>query len=152
MIPVPHHYAAWADVIALFKSRTNDDEVLAAMQQGELEWQSGVAERFFKRLMDAANHRMNGAMERFQAEMGRTLGNEMSIVRAILGLRQEMQFLSTALDLPVLPPEQRTQIQEMIRDQVNHMQKSLEESAKKDRSGKLSSIVRNNRLDAYRGV
>ena len=50
MIPVPHTYAEWINLLACFTQRENDEEVLLAMQSGTLEWQSGVSERFSKKL------------------------------------------------------------------------------------------------------
>ena len=46
MIQVPHTYAEWASVLDMLKEKQDDEAVLSAMQQGTLEWQSGVAERF----------------------------------------------------------------------------------------------------------
>ncbi len=152
MIPAPRQYSEWVTVIELFKGGENDTDVLEAMQHGELEWQSGVAERFSKRLIDAVNHRMNEATDKFQKDMGRTMGSESSIVRAILAVRKEMRFLSAALDLPVLPAEHREKLQELVQEQADKMQHSLEDSAKRDRSGKLLSIVRNNKVNSLKGV
>ena len=66
MIPTPHTYSEWVSVLDIFKSKSNDSEVLTAMKNGTVEWQSGVAERFSKRLIDAVNHRMNAASDKFQ--------------------------------------------------------------------------------------
>ena len=37
----------------------------------------------------------------------------------------------------------------MILEQANNIQNSLENSASKDRSGKLSSIIRNNKVNSF---
>ena len=52
MIPAPHTYSEWTKVIDIFKEKQNDTEVLIAMKSGTLEWQSGVADRFSKRMID----------------------------------------------------------------------------------------------------
>lgn len=152
MIPTPQTYAEWVNVLTVFKNKSDDAEVLKAMQSGKLEWQTGIAERFAKRLMEAVNHRMNCASDKFQKDMGRTGGSENAIVQAILALRKELHFLVLALDLPALPEEHRGNLQKLILEQADAMQKSLEDSAKKDRSGKLSSIVRNNKVNCFKGV
>ena len=152
MIPAPQTYADWVNVLTLLKNKSDDAEVLKAMQAGKLEWQSGIAERFSKRLMEAVNHRMNSASDKFQKNMGRTGGTENAIVRAILALRKELQFLVMVLDLPVLPEAHRSNLQKLIFEQADVMQKSLEDSAKKERSGKLSSIVRNNKVNSFKGA
>ena len=70
-------------------------------------------------------------------------------MQALLSLRKEMALLAQAVDIPSLPEEYRRQYVQLVLDQANHMQDSLEDSAKKDRSGKLSSIVRNHRVNAF---
>lgn len=149
MMQAPHTYAEWVKVLDLFRARQDDREVLAAMQQGSLEWQSGVADRFSKRLVDAVNARMNTASDKFQRDMSNARGVEGAIVQALLSLRKEMALLAQAVDIPSLPEEYRRQYVQLVLDQANHMQDSLEDSAKKDRSGKLSSIVRNHRVNAF---
>ena len=148
MIPAPHTYAEWVNVLETFKTKANDSDVLAAMKGGTLEWQSGVAERFSKRLIDAVNYRMNAASDKFQTEMNRARGAEGAIVQALLNLRKEMSFLAQAINLPVLPEKDRQHYVQLVIDQANNMQKSLEDSAKKDRSGKMSSIVRNHKVNS----
>ena len=119
------------------------------MQRGTIEWQSGVAERFAKKLIDVINYRMNAASDKFQKEMTRSNGQERAIVQALLALRKEMCFLSKAINLPAIPEKDRQQYHQLVISQANSMQTSLEDSAKKDRSGKLASIVRNNKVNAF---
>ena len=148
MILVPHTYSDWVSVLDIFKSKSNDSEVLTAMKSGTIEWQSGVAERFSKRLIDSVNYRMNAASDKFQKDMNRASGSEGAIVQALLALRKEMSFLAQAINLPVLPDGERQHYVQLVIDQANTMQKSLEDSAKMDRSGKMSSIVRNHKVNS----
>lgn len=149
MIAVPHTYFEWSGVLTIFKEKSNDEEVLPAMQAGTIEWQSGVAERFSKKLIDAVNARMNTASDKFQKEMSRAGGSEGAIVQAILALRKEMMFLAQAMNLSALPGNERQHYLELVLEQANAIQKSLEDSARKDRSGKLSSIVRNHKINSF---
>ena len=148
MIPTPHTYSEWVSVLDIFKSKSNDSEVLIAMRGGTIEWQSGVAERFSKRLIDSVNYRMNAASDKFQKEMSRTYGSEGAIVQSLLALRKEMSFLAQAINLPALPDKERQHYLQLVIEQANTMQKSLEDSAKKDRSGKMASIVRNHKVNS----
>ena len=148
MIQPPRTYSEWVNVLAVFKDRTNDSEVLTAMRSGTIEWQSGVAERFSKKLIDSFNFRMNAATDKFQKEISRSQGRESDIVQAILSLRKEFRFLAEAIDLPALPERERKHYAGLIAEQADLIQRSLEDSAKKDRSGKLSSIVRNHKVNA----
>lgn len=149
MIPAPHTYSEWVSVLDIFKAKSNDSEVLTAMKNGTVEWQSGVAERFSKRLIDSVNYRMNAASDKFQKEMSRAYGSEGAIVQALLALRKELSFLVQAIDLPALPEKNRQQYIRLVLDQADNVQKALEDSAKKDRSGKLSSIVRNHKVNSF---
>lgn len=149
MIQVPHTYAEWAVVLDMFRNKEDDEAVLAVMKQGTIEWQSGVAERFAKRLIDAVNVRMNAASDKFQKDMSRSQGQERAIVQALLALRKEMAFLTKAIDLPALPEKDRQHYLQLVRSQADNMQKSLEDSAKSDRSGKMGSIVRNHRVNGF---
>ncbi|MCD7754803.1 MAG: hypothetical protein LUJ09_00465 [Firmicutes bacterium] len=148
-ISPPHTYAEWVSILDMLKSKTNDEEVLQAMLQGTVEWQSGVAERFSKKLIDVVNYRMNSATDKFQTEMTRSRGQERAIVQALLALRKELRFLSKAIDLPALPDANRQHYHQLVVSQANSIQSSLEDSAKTDHSGKLASIVRNNRVNAF---
>lgn len=148
-IAPPKTYSEWIAILDVLKAKSDDDAVLSAMQKGTIEWQSGVAERFVKKLIDAINYRMNAASDKFQKEMTRSNGQERAIVQALLALRKELSFLSKVINLPAIPEKDRQQYYQLVISQANSMQSSLEDSAKKDRSGKLASIVRNNKVNAF---
>lgn len=149
MITVPNTYSDWTKVLDLLKEKEDDTGVLHAMQNGKLEWQSGVAERFSKRLVDAVNTRMNRASDKFQRDLNNARGAEGAIVQALLSLRKEMAFLVQVVNIPALPEEYRKQYMQLVLEQADTMQSSLEDSARKDRSGKLSSIIRNHRVNNF---
>lgn len=148
-IAPPKTYSEWVAVLDMLKAKSDDEAVLSAMQKGTIEWQSGVAERFAKKLIAVINYRMNAASDKFQKEMTRSNGQEGAVVKALLALRKEMSFLSKAINLPAIPEKDRQQYHQLVISQANSMQTSLEDSAKKDRSGKLASIVRNNKVNAF---
>lgn len=148
-LTVPHTYAEWVTILDQLKNKEDDDAVLRVMQQGTIEWQTGVAERFTKKFIDVINSRMNGATDHFQKEMSRAHGQERELVQALLNLRKEMKFLAMAINVPAIPDQERRQYFQLIISQANSIQNSLEESAKKDRTGKLASIIRNNRVNAF---
>ena len=149
MMPTPHTYSEWTKVLDIFKAKEDDTGILSVMKEGTLEWQSGVAERFSKRLVEAVNTRMNAASDKFQRDMNSARGEEGAIVQALLALRKELAFLVQAMDIPALPEEYRKQYIQLVSDQAKNVQISLEDSARKDRSGKMSSIVRNHRVDVF---
>ena len=149
MIPAPHTYSDWINVLASLKNKTDDDDVLCAMKAGTIEWQSGVAERFAQKLIDAVNVRINLASDKFQTDLSRARGQEGAVGQAILALRKEMVFLAQAINLPAIPEDERKCYLGLVMEQADAMQKSLEDSAKNDRSGKFSSIVRNHKVNAF---
>ena len=149
MTAVPNTYSEWVTVLTDFKNKKNDEDVLRAMKAGSIQWQSGVAERFSRKLIEAVNFRMNAASDKFQKDLSSSHGQEGAIVQAILSLRKEMAFLANAIDLPALPDDERKHYLALVIEQADNMQKSLEDSAKNDRSGRMSSIVRNHRVNSF---
>lgn len=145
----PKTYSDWVAILDMLKYKSDDEAVLSAMINGTIEWQAGVAERFAKKLIDVINYRMNAASDKFQKEMTRSNGQERAIVQALLALRKELCFLSKAINLPAIPEKDRQHYYNLVVNQANSVQSSLEDSAKKDRSGKLASIVRKNKVNAF---
>lgn len=149
MIKAPNTYAEWASVLDMLKNKSDDDEVYEAMQNGSINWQSGVAERFSQKLVNSINFRINMATDKFQKSMSRSGGQERLIVQALLAVRKELSFLVKVIEVPAMPEKQRMQYKQLVIDEADNIQKSLEDSAKTDRSGKLSSIVRNHRVNNF---
>lgn len=147
--PIPCAYSEWVTALEILKAKSDDAAILEVLRQGKMNWQSGVAERFFRRLSDVVNYRINNAVDRFQKEMNRAAGQEGPIVFALLSLRKELQFLIQVTNIPAVPSETKEQYCTLMREQANNMQKSLEDSAKRDRSGKLGSIVRNHKINIF---
>lgn len=145
----PKTYAEWIDIISVFKSGTNDERIVELMKKGSIQWQSGVAERFSQKLLETFNGRMNDAIDKFQLSLSRSHGNEGMIINSIVELRKELSFLADAIDLPTIPEEHRSQFVTLIAEQADNVQKSLEDSSRNDRTGRLSSIIRNNRVNDF---
>lgn len=148
-ITPPATYSEWSVILGRLKEQVDDAAVLDAMQQGKIEWQAGVAERFTRKLVYVINFRMNMAIDKFQLEMKRSSGQERLIVQALIALRKELLFLSKAVCIPAIPEKNRIQYQQLIISQANSIQSSLEESAKQDRSGKLACIVKNTKVNMF---
>ena len=155
MIKTPNSYAEWGELLEILKLKENDDDVLKAMLSGTLEWQAGIAERFSEKLISVVNHRMNLASDKFMQDQDRLrkqgLNEEAVVVTTILALRKELKFLAQVVDLPIIPEKDRSHYIELIKDQADFMQQSLEDSVanNNDASGKLASIIRNNRINKF---
>ena len=51
------------------------------------------------------------------------------------------------VDIKALPAKEKSEISNMIIAQSNAIQDSLEKSSESDRSGKMASIIRNNKVN-----
>ena len=143
MDKAPKIYADWIKVFNVLKSGEDDEAILPLMQEGEIVWQSGVAERFLRKLVDTINFRLNKATDAFQRSH-QTDENE--IVQSLMQLRRELQFMLKVVDINAIPVKEKTELHNMIINQSNSIQESLEKSSESDRSGKLSSIIKNNKV------
>ena len=143
MNKAPKIYADWIKVFDILKSGEDDEAILPLIQEGEIVWQSGVAERFLRKLVDTINFRLNKATDAFQRSH-QTDENE--IVQSLMQLRRELQFMLKVVDINAIPVKEKTELRNMIINQSNSIQESLEKSSESDRSGKLSSIIKNNKV------
>jgi len=143
MDKAPKIYADWIKVFNVLKSGEDDEAILPLIQEGEIVWQSGVAERFLRKLVDTVNFRLNKATDAFQRSH-QTDENE--IVQSLMQLRRELQFMLKVVDINAIPVKEKTELHNMIINQSNSIQESLEKSSESDRSGKLSSIIKNNKV------
>ena len=143
MDKAPKIYADWIKVFNTLKSGEDDETILPLMQEGEIVWQSGVAERFLRKLVDTVNFRLNKAIDNFQKSHQ---SDENEIVQSLMQLRRELQFMLKVVDINVIPVKEKMELRNMIINQSNSIQESLEKSSESDRSGKLSSIIKNNKV------
>ena len=143
MNKAPKIYADWIKVFDILKSGEDDEAILPLIQEGEIVWQSGVAERFLRKLVDTVNFRLNKATDAFQ-KSHQTDENE--IIQSLMQLRRELQFMLKVVDINAIPVKEKMELRNMIINQSNSIQESLEKSSESDRSGKLSSIIKNNKV------
>ena len=143
MDKAPKIYADWIKVFNVLKSGEDDETILPLIQEGEIVWQSGVAERFLRKLVDTVNFRLNKAIDSFQKSRQ---SDENEIVQSLMQLRRELQFMLKVVDINTIPVKEKTELRNMIINQSNSIQESLEKSSESDRSGKLSSIIKNNKV------
>ena len=143
MNKAPKIYADWIKVFDILKSGEDDEAILPLMQEGEIVWQSGVAERFLRKLVDTVNFRLNKAIDSFQKSRQ---SDENEIVQSLMQLRRELQFMLRVVDINAVPVKEKMELRNVIINQSNSIQESLEKSSESDRSGKLSSIIKNNKV------
>lgn len=145
-IITPKIYIEWVNILNLLKERKNNEEILEKMENGKLEWQDGVAQRFVDKLTQVINYRIKIATDKFSQELSRGTRDERVTVQSLIALKKEFLFCSRICKIRILPDEIQKKLYELIADQAKNIQTSLENSAKNDRTGKLLSIVRNNKI------
>lgn len=145
-IITPKIYIEWVNILNLLKERKNNEEILEKMENGKLEWQDGVAQRFVDKLTQVINYRIKIATDKFSQDLSRGTRDERVTVQSLIALKKEFLFCSRICKIRILPDEIQKKLYELIADQAKNIQTSLENSAKNDRTGKLLSIVRNNKI------
>jgi hypothetical protein len=140
----PRQYAEWA--AALDRFAAGDDDAVAAMEHGTLDWTAVVAERFTQRLHDAFFARLTDAQRRLGRDVDGARGDEVRLAQALVGIRHVLAPLVRVARLAALPESVRTHLHGELTRMADSMQQSLESSARADRrSGeRLLAVVRRN--------
>lgn len=141
----PKVYKEWIDLLDVLASGKDDANVLESMRAGVLYWQVGVAERFMRAFLETLNFRMDQINKKLDKKLT-NYKNENELVEALLQTRKQYNYLEEIVKIPALPEEQQKNLQELIEKNELAIQNSLEKSAKNDPSGKLLSIIRNNKI------
>lgn len=140
----PQTYAEWMEILTELEKGVDDENILRSIKAGSLSWQAGVAERFTRTLSETVDLRMNKAIDKFNNISRR--GDLQSLVRGIASLRKEFLFLAEVMNLSFIPEDTRVHLINNVVNASNQVQSSLEHSSKHDRTGRLSSIIRNNKI------
>ena len=147
MLPPPKTSYEWNQLLELLKAGTHDSEVLAAMEQGSLEWIGGVAPIFVRNLLTTADTRLQQEVKKFQQSFTYVGSQEGLFVLNLRRLKQEMQFLYRLVSLKCIPQEERTKYQKIIQDNADKIQDNLEKSSAVDRTGRIAYIIKNNKIN-----
>jgi hypothetical protein len=142
----PTTYAEWAACCEHLLQGDCDEETIAAMGAGKLEWTSGVAERITRRVYEVFDARLKLAGENFQRDTSRSGGHETLLSNALLGIRKKLAILGRLSALAALPDMVKQSLQQSLQQFVERTQSSLESSARNDRTGRMLDIVRRNRV------
>jgi hypothetical protein len=148
----PTAYSEWVACLDVLASESQDDEVLYAMENGTLEWTSGVAERLTTRLYETADRRLTRAADLLQRDLNRAGGVSADIVRAILGGRRRIALVMRIASLPALPDYAREHLTAVVGGYAEKAQQSMEATARQDRSGKALSLLRSNSISNFGAV
>ncbi len=149
---IPNTYAEWLECFDVVKSGAQDAEALECMRKGRLTLSAGVAGRFAQQLNSVIQFRIKKASDKFDRTMQMNGGDLNLLSSALLALRKEFIFLIQFAHIPILPSKDVDILVNAIKEQASAMQRSLENStAKMDRTGMLTSIIKKNKVDKLEG-
>lgn len=143
VIQPPQTYLEWVHCIDSIHRNDNVDTIVQLMEQGHLEWTSGVAERFTSRLCELIDKKIKDASDQFHIDMRRSTGAEIDTAHALLSIRRTYALVYRLASIPVISTNVGSSVQEMVSHSFQATQKSLEESAKRDRTGQMARLIRN---------
>ena len=140
----PTTYAEWAVSCDRLLKGDCDEDVVATMEAGSLEWTSGVAERITRRIHEVFESRLKLAGEHFQRDTHHAQGHATLLTNALLGIRKKMILLARLAALPALPDMVKQSLKQSLQQFAERTQSSLEASARTDRTGKTLDLVKRN--------
>jgi len=141
---IPKIYAEWVKIFESLKNREDDEKNLELIKNGKIYWQTGVAERFLKRLVETVNFRLNKSRDEFQRA---PKNDDNLVVQSLIKMRKEFQFALKMVDINAIPEKEKEQLCQMVIDNSNQVQEALEKSAESDRTGKLLNIIKNTKVN-----
>ena len=142
MIRTPSTYSDWISLFDMLKNHDSDADVVAAMERGTIPWQSGVAERFTAKMIEAVNKRLDDASDRFKRNITHANG-ESGLLQTLNAMRKELALMKRVVSVNAIPADFRGKYISMVTKYADDAQKSLEDSAKSDRTGRLRFLIRN---------
>lgn len=145
----PETYAEWVNCFEQFKAGTKDEETILLMEQGQIEWTKGVAERLTQQLYETIDHRLRRSSDQLQKELSTCNGNETELVKAILSARKRLAVLKRVAHLSAFPERVRETMWNLLHEYAKSTQQSLEDSAVTDRTGRIRSLIRNNPITQF---
>ncbi|MED1951746.1 hypothetical protein [Brevibacillus centrosporus] len=145
----PVTYAEWLACLDAFVEGTRDEELLLQMQNGSIEWTRGIAERMTQRLFETIETRLKQTSELLDRELKRSNGDETALVKSLLTARRRLAVIKKLTELPAFPQQVRDSLFSILQTYAKDTQKSLEDSAKADRTGQLRMLIKNNSLTVF---
>lgn len=146
---IPKVYSEWCEIfdkIETWEIGHQDSEVIKAIDEGEIRWVSGVAERITQRLLNLINNRMTKLQTFFSNRIAKTQ-NQFDAEQLLLLFRKELFFIKHLENLKMLPEDLRKDLSNDLSSYAKQVQTNLENNAKNDLSGTLKRIITNIKLD-----
>lgn len=147
MLKGPQTYKEWIDLLDIFKDGKMDKEVYEAMEKGTLVYQDGVTERFVTELFKVLSYRLEKINEMINNGFKNIKNSDEEVVSVLMGARNSINGLMSLTRVSAFSEEIRGALKENLTKYADSMYSSLIDSAKKDRTGKLNVIIKNNPIN-----
>jgi len=141
----PRTYADWSIALERFAQGDDDETVLLSMAQGQLDWTPGVATLFSERIHAVLDVRVQTLSTRLDRSFSYSR-DEVEVVRALLDARRHLGLLHRLASVPALPDVLRTHLLELLEKVAQRMQRSLEDSARRQNAEPLLRTLRHHDL------
>lgn len=146
MIP-PKHYSDWMKYYDLLKDEREEFyRIVEVLEKGTLEWTPGVAEKIINETFKVIEYKLKQITQAFHTELNNANGEEHYTVAAIMNAKNKFNGVKRIGALSVFPQDVSKTLLEVVNKYVDDSQQSLIASAKEDRTGYFSSIVKHNKL------
>ena len=123
----PRTYADWLPLLDGFRS--GDDQFLAKMYGGTIEWTNVVAERWTRQVTDCLNERLTALSRELQRALDRAAGDHLAIGNAMLLSRRTLEILRNFAALPAAKEDVRSFLMSQVESWATQTQQSLERNA-----------------------
>lgn len=147
MVKTPTTYAEWLNCFDRFRDEQFEEEVIVAMKNGTIEWQSGVAERFTKSLFDLIDYKIEFIMKSMNMKFSKQLKSKLEIENALLHTRRSLKKLLIFSSMESIPKDLRKKIKKYIEDTADTIQSAILDSVERDRIGEMVVLVKNNAVN-----
>lgn len=97
-------------------------------------------------MIEAVNKRLDDASDRFKRNMAHANG-ESGLLQTLNIMRKELILMKRVVNVNAIPSDLRGKYVSMVTKFADDAQKSLEDSAKSDRTGKLRFLIRNHPIN-----
>jgi len=126
----PSTYAEWVGLIHLFEGGEQDERVVDLLQSARVVLSAGMAERFYRRLIDVFELRLRRVSSSLQKRLDRG-ADAIAFGAAIVSARSELSALARFSAAPCWPEDATTMMRSSLDEFARKTNDALEESARK---------------------
>ncbi|MGG4095452.1 hypothetical protein [Paenibacillus lautus] len=142
-------YAEWSNLLDHFLKENDEERIMQDLEAAEIEWTGVVAEKLTRRALEVLEAKFTRTVELLQLELQRARGSEPAIVVALLNTRRRFNYFNRLCHLKAFPATVRESMQQASNKFIEDTQRSLENTAKADRSGVMGNLLKYNSLRNY---